>query len=290
MSSKDSVIPFVFDALNVRGAVVQLDASWQRMQGDHNYPTPVADVLGQAAAATALIAQSLKFDGSVTLQINGNGPLAMLVMQSTDDLHIRGMATATDVPDDATFATMVTNARCAVTVDAGAMERPYQGIVGICPDSLAASLENYFAQSVQVPSHLAIISEKTFCGGILLQQMPGEKTIAEDDWRRLGLLIATLRAQDLADGATPHLLQKFFVEDDLRVFQSRPVRFHCRCSQSRVEEVLRMLGETETRAALAESGRVDVTCEYCGRMRVFDPVDVSRVFAEQVQKGSASIH
>jgi len=290
MSKKDSVIPFVFDALNVRGALVQLDATWQRMQGDHHYAGPVADVLGQASAATALIAQSLKFDGSVTLQITGDGPLAMLVMQSTDDLDIRGMATTTDVPGDATFASMVTNARCAVTVDAGAMERPYQGIVEICPDSLAASLENYFAQSVQIPSHLALISESTFCGGILLQQMPGETPIAQDDWRRLGFLIATLRAIDLTDGATPQLLQKLFAEDDIRVFHSRPVRFQCRCTQSKVEEVLRLLGEAETRAALAESGRVDVTCEYCGRLRVFDPVDVSRVFADQVLRGSASIH
>jgi molecular chaperone Hsp33 len=194
------------------------------------------------------------------------------------------------VPGDATFASMVTDARCAVTVDAGAMERPYQGIVEICPDSLAASLENYFAQSVQVPSHLAMLSEPTFCGGVLLQQMPGEKPIAEDDWRRLGYLIATLRGQDLADGATPGLLQRLFAEDDIRVFHSRPVRFHCRCTQSKVEEVLRLLGEAETRAALAESGSVDVTCEYCGRMREFDPVDVSRVFADQVLQGSPSIH
>ena len=93
MSSKDTVIPFVFDSLNVRGALVQLDATWQRMRRDHNYLHPVADMLGHAAAATALIAQSLKFDGSVTLQITGDGPLAMLVMQSTDDLDLRGMAT-----------------------------------------------------------------------------------------------------------------------------------------------------------------------------------------------------
>lgn len=290
MSSKDTVIPFVFDSLNVRGALVQLDATWQRMQRDHNYASPVADVLGHAAAATALIAQSLKFDGSVTLQITGDGPLAMLVMQSTDGLDIRGMATTGEVPGNATFANIVANARCAVTVDAGAMERPYQGIVEICPDSLAASLENYFARSVQVPSHLALISETAFCGGILLQQMPGEKALAEDDWRRLGFLIATLRVQDLADGATPELLQKLFAEDDVRVFNSRSVRFQCRCSQSKVEEVLRLLGEAETRAALAEIGRVDVTCEYCGRTRVFDPVDVSRIFADQVLQGSPSIH
>lgn len=290
MSAKDAVIPFVFESLPVRGALVQLDSAWQRMQEGHDYAQPVAEILGHAAAATTLIAQSLKFNGSVTLQISSEGPLGMMVMQSTDDLDIRGMATSHDVVDTDQFSKLVTGAHCAVTVDAGAMERPYQGIVEINPDSLAASLENYFARSVQVPSHLKLQSADDYCGGILLQQMPGEAAATEDDWRRLGFLIATLQSQDLADGATQELLHKLFAEDDVRVFKSRCLRFHCRCTQSRVEEVLRFLGEDETRAALKEKGRVDVTCEYCGKLRSFDPVDVSRVFARAVVAGTDAIH
>jgi len=290
MSARDSVVPFVFDALPVRGAVVQLESTWSRIQRDHSYPMPVANVLGHSAAATALIAQSLKFDGSITLQINSGGPLNMLVMQCTDNLDIRGMATASEVTDEVDFARLVTNARCAVTIDAGAMDRPYQGIVEVSASSLAMSLENYFDRSVQVPSHLALCSDASLCGGILLQQMPGEKPVGEDDWRRLGLLSGTLRTEDLLGGATPKLLQKLFAEDDVRVFPGRRVQFRCRCSQARVEEVLRLLGEAETRAALLESGRVDVTCEYCGQVRRFDPIDVGRVFADQAVQGSVSIH
>lgn len=290
MSSKDTVIPFVFESLPVRGALVQLEAAWQRIQEGHDYASPVADALGHAAAATALIAQSLKFDGSVTLQISGDGPLDMLVMQSTDELDIRGMATAHDVGEDSRFADLVRGARCAVTVDAGAMEQPYQGIVEIDSVSLAASLEGYFERSVQVPSHLRLESSATHCGGIVLQQMPGETPAAEDDWRRLGYLIATLRPEDLADGATQVLLHKLFAEDDVRAFKARNVRFRCRCTQSRVEEVLRFLGEAETRSALEEAGRVDVTCEYCGKVRSFDAVDVGRVFAEHVVDTSDVIH
>ena len=290
MNPKDLVLPFVFDGLPVRGALVQLDGAWQRMLRGHQYPDPVSEVLGHAASATVLLAQSLKFDGSVTLQISSDGPLSMLVMQSTDNLDLRGMALAREVSEDACFADLTCGARCAVTIDAGAMERPYQGIVEVSPDSLAASLENYFAQSVQIPSHLVLLTSSSFCGGILLQQMPGEMEATEDDWRRLGFLIATLRSVDLAEGATPELLHKLFAEDDVRVFNSRPIRFHCRCSQSRVEEVLRLLGETETRAALTEKGSVEVTCEYCGRARSFDPVDVSRVFSSQVLAGSDLLH
>ena len=290
MSAKDAVIPFVFESLPVRGTLVQLESTWQRMQRDHDYPDPVTEVLGESAAATALIAQSLKFDGTITFQINGDGPLSMLVMQATDDLDLRGMASAADIAGDMAFADLVSGARCAVTVDSGAMERPYQGIVEISPDSLAASLENYFAQSVQVPSHLHLVGNKMMSGGILLQQMPEESPTLEDDWCRLGLLIKTLRAADLVNGANHELLHKIFAEDDVRAFKPRPARFRCRCSQQKVEEVLRLLGEEETRAACEEQGQVEVTCEYCGRLRVFDAVDVARVFAEQAVSGSDAVH
>ena len=290
MSAKDAVIPFVFESLPVRGALVQLDSAWQRMQEGHEYAKPIAEVLGHAAAATALIAQSLKFDGSVTLQISSQGPLGMLVMQSTDDLDIRGMATSHDIGESEDFATLAKGASCAVTVDAGAMERPYQGIVEISPDSLAASLENYFERSVQVPSHLQLVAGETCWGGILLQQMPGEKPATEDDWRRLGFLAKTLRVEDLTDGATQALLHKLFAEDDVRAFKSRSLRFKCRCSAHKVEEALRMLGETETSEVLEEQGEVSVKCEYCGRVRSFDAVDVSKLFATHIVGATKTIH
>lgn len=269
---------------------MQIEKAWQRMQSAHKYDDPVTDVLGHAAAATALIAQSLKFEGSVTLQITGDGPLSMLVMQSTHELDLRGMATADQKQASATYADLVRDARCAVTVDAGEMAQPYQGIVEMSPLSLAASLENYFARSVQVPSHLQLRSNREFCGGILLQQMPENIRTDKDDWRRLGLMIETLRADELGNGASPDLIHKLFAEDDVRVFEPRELQFRCRCSQAKVEDVLRFLGEQETRDACREKGVVEVTCEYCGQVRTFDSVDVSRVFAEQVIAGSDAIH
>ena len=228
MANTDIGVPFVFDSLPVRGALVQMDDAWQRISAGRHYAAPVAEILGHAAAATALIAHSLKFDGSVTLQISSRGPLGTVVMQSTDDLDIRGMATSHDVADSDEFGDLVRDAHCAVTVDAGAMERPYQGIVEISPESLAASLENYFLRSVQVPSHLGLAASSAHCGGILLQQMPGATSATEDDWRRLGFLSATLRPRDLADGATSDLLHRLFPEDDVRVFDPRGLRFRCR--------------------------------------------------------------
>ena len=286
----DAVVPFVFESLPVRGALIQLQKSWQRMQLGHTYQMSVLETLGHAAAATGLIAQSLKFDGTITMQLSGDGPLAVLVMQCTSELELRGMASAPDLTNNASFAELVAQARCAITVDAGAMERPYQGIVEVTGASLANSLENYYAKSAQIPSHIQLVSESSSCGGILLQQMPDKDSPLEDDWRRLGMLAATLRPADIAAGVGIDLLGKLFAEDDVRIFRPKAARFKCRCSKKRAEEVLRMLGEEEISTACAEKDRVDVTCEYCGRTRSFDAVDVSRLFSDHVVEGTDQVH
>ena len=286
----DAVVPFVFESLPVRGALIQLQKSWQRMQLGHSYQMPVLEALGHSAAATGLIAQSLKFDGTITMQLSGDGPLAMLVMQCTSELELRGMASAPDLETHLSFEELVSHARCAITVDAGAMDRPYQGIVEVSGDSLANSLENYYARSAQIPSHIQLVSEPSSCGGILLQQVPEKASPLADDWRRLGMLAGTLRPDDIAEGVGIDLLAHLFAEDDVRVFRPQAATFRCRCSRKRAEDVLRMLGPDETSAACTERGRVDVTCEYCGRTRSFDAVDVSRLFAEHVAAGSDLIH
>ena len=285
--SADHVIPFVFESLPVRGALIHLSRAWRRMLRDHEYADGVRETLGHAAAATGLIAQSLKFDGAVTLQVLGSGDLRMLVMQCTSDLELRGMATA--VPDSRakSFDALVEDAHCAITVDRRD-KRPYQGIVEIDPASLAASLERYFWRSVQVPSHVALVSDASLSGGVLLQQMPGQ-LMNDDDWMRLGLMAATLTTDDFTANEGLELIGKLFSEDDVRVFRGQETVFRCRCSQRRAEEVLRMLGERETRDALAEQDAIEVTCEYCGRQRSFDSVDVSKLFAENVVAGPDSV-
>ena len=286
----DAVVPFVFESLPVRGALIQLQKSWQRMQLGHTYQMSVLETRGHAAAATGLIAQSLKFDGTITMQLTGDGPLAVLVMQCTSELELRGMASAPDLTNNASFAELVAQARCAITVDAGAMQRPYQGIVEVTGASLADSLENYYAKSAQIPSHIQLVCEPSSCGGILLQQMPDKDRPLEDDWCRLGMLAATLRPADIAAGVGIDLLGKLFAEDDVRIFRPKPARFKCRCSKKRAEEVLRMLGEEEISAACAQKDRVDVTCEYCGRTRSFDAVDISRLFSNHVVEGTDQVH
>jgi molecular chaperone Hsp33 len=282
----DSVIPFGFESLPVRGALIHLSRTWRRMLRDHDYDALVEETLGHAAAATGLIAQSLKFDGAITLQIQGAGRLQMLVMQSTNDFDMRGMAHVNETIRAGDFAALTTKSRCAVTVDSG--DRPYQGIVEMDETSLAASLEHYFARSVQVPSHLALVANGELAGGILLQQVPGQP-IAEDDWNRLNVLAKTLTQRDFDGDAGIELLRKLFAEDDVRVYQPRAVNFNCRCSDAKAEDILKMLGEEESRQVLAEQGAIEIICEYCGNRRHFDAIDVERLFINNVVPGPESV-
>jgi molecular chaperone Hsp33 len=284
--SADSITPFGFELLPVRGSLVNLSRSWRRMLRDHDYDGLVTETLGHAAAATALIAQSLKFDGAITLQIQRGKALQMLVVQCTSELGLRGMAVVDpQVPADS-FAELTRNAHCAVTVDSG--DRPYQGIVEVSESSLAASLEHYFSRSAQVPSHIMLVANDEMAGGLLLQQLPGEH-IDEDDWNRLHILAGTLSCKDFADGGGLPLIGRLFAEDDVRVYAPRPVRFRCRCTARKTEDVLKMLGEAEAREVLREQGRIEVVCEYCGRQRHFDAVDVERLFASNVVIGPDSV-
>ena len=287
---QDALLPFVFESLPVRGALIQLRRSWRDMCAAHSYPEPVAAVLGQAGAAAGLIAHSLKFEGSMTLQVNGTGPMSMLVMQCTDKLDLRGMARHEAIVP-ANFQELVGDARCAITLNAAKQERPYQGIVAVNGDSLTACLEDYFVRSVQVPSHLQLIADGDVAGGILLQRMPGTGgTIDPDDWNRLGFLAATLGTADILSGVGMDLLRKLFSEDDLRVFTARQLQFQCRCSRERVEDMLKMLGEEEVIAVLEERGDVEVTCEYCGTRRQLDAVDVRSLFAGHSAPGTQTLH
>ena len=283
----DTVIPFGFESLPVRGALIHLSRSWRRMQRDHDYDALVTETLGHAAAATGLIAQSLKFDGAITLQILGGSALQMLVMQVTSDFDMRGMAAVTESALPRDFADLTRGAQCAVTVDSGG--KPYQGIVEIDDESLAASLEHYFARSMQVPSHIALVANTDVAAGVLLQQVPGGP-IDPDDWNRLRFLVQTLTTDDFTGEAGLQLIGKLFAEDDVRVYEPLSVDFRCRCTAAKTEDVLRMLGESEARDTLAEQGRIEVICEYCGRRRHFDTVDVERLFNDNVVPAPDSLH
>lgn len=283
----DRVRRFLLEEFPVRGQLVQLDSAWAALREHATYPEPVRDLLGQAVAAAVLLASTLKFEGGLTLQMQGNGAVRLLVAQCTHDFRIRAVAHYDAARVAAHFAALAGAGRITVTVESTGRGAPYQGIVPLEGGSLAECIDGYFATSEQLPTHVRLAADATRAGGLLVQRLPGADAQAEADpesaataavWERVCRHAATLDANDLLYAPAESLVRRSATVDDVRLFGGAPVKFECRCSRERVLSVLRALGEDEVRDVLGEQGIVTVTCEFCHRPYVFDPIDVTQAF------------
>ena len=274
----DCLRRFVFENTDVRGELVWLDASWQAVLERQSYPDVVRDLLGQAMAAAVLLSATIKFDGYLQLQLQGDGPVSLLLIEATASRTVRGLARWSGEVDGLDFRGLTGEARLMLTIDPGRGGERYQGVVPVVGDSLAATLEDYFAQSEQLATRLWLAAGAGRAGGMLLQQLPGE-THDEDDWNRDVMLGETLTDEELLGLSARDLLHRLYHEEDLRLFESEPVSFRCSCSSARIESMLRGLGYDEVRDIIEEQGRVSVNCEFCQQAYVYDTVDVERLFA-----------
>lgn len=299
----DTRIRFVFEHSHIRGEWVHLDATWQALLARRDYPPALRELLGQMMAAGALLTSTIKFDGSLTLQIEGSGPVALLVVQAQADRTLRGTAqfdaealAGLDAPD---LPQLVGNARLALTIDpdgpSGRRDR-YQGIVALdgSVTDFAQALELYFRQSEQLDTRLWLAADPRSAAGLLLQRLPGAEWDSDLDlWDRSTQLAATLATGELLGLGHRALLHRLFHEEDLRLFDPEPVSFRCRCSRERIEAVLRGFGYDEVQAILAEEGgRISTRCEFCFQAYFFDAVDCEALFAaaETPPPGSRSRH
>jgi molecular chaperone Hsp33 len=285
----DSLQRFLIERAGVRGAVVQLRDSWQHALARVEHPASVRSVLGHAIVASALLASTLKFKGTLTLQVQGHGPLELLVVQCTQALALRGIAKAKPAAATlADFRELAGGGHLAVTIEASETER-YQGIVPLERSSLAACLEEYFHRSEQLATRLWLASDTERAAGLLLQRLPEADEAQEDDWARVQALASTLEAPELLGTPSETLLERLFPRESVRVFRPASPHFHCPCSRARIEPVLRMLGDTELRTLLAEQGSVSVACEFCGKRYVFDPVDIESLLATDALPPSTDV-
>jgi molecular chaperone Hsp33 len=284
-ASGDLLHRFLFERLPVRGHLVRLDASWRAAIEHHDYPAPVTTALGEAMAAAALMAGALKFEGRLSLQFEGPGPVRLVLAQCTHRHAIRGVARHDALPEG--LATdLFGNGQLAVTIEQSEGSERYQGVVPLESEQLATNLEAYFERSEQLPSRLLLAATPDRAAGLLLQRVAlgdaGTRTgraEAEDAWRRIGLLASTVSPKELFDLPSRELLQRLFPEDDIRLFEGTPVFFQCTCSRERVAGILQALGGDEVEALLAERGDVEVRCEFCNRAWRFDSVDVAGLFS-----------
>jgi molecular chaperone Hsp33 len=295
---RDEVRRFIIENRPVRGHWVHLEGAWQELRAHRDYPVPVRELLGQAVAASVLLAATLKFQGQLTLQLQGNGAVSLLVAQCTHDYKLRAVArfdesAVSALPAGAFRQLVGTEGRIAVTVEANERGARYQGIVPLAGESLADSLEAYFVSSEQLPTRVLLAADGERGGGVLVQQLPQEKATEESQmrevWDQAQRGIERLSSEDLLECPVEELLGRGFAEQDMRLFRGAKVAFECRCSHGRVTSLLRALGVDEVRSILVEQGAVTVTCEFCHRAYRFDDEAVAALFSHETAAGSSPL-
>ncbi|MFQ5642158.1 MAG: Hsp33 family molecular chaperone HslO [Thiogranum sp.] len=274
----DCLHRFVFEHSDVRGELVHLDASWQAVLERRDYPPVVRELLGQAVVAATLLSATIKIDGSLQLQLQGDGPLRLLLVEVTAQRTLRGLAHWDGEVPAGVLPAQVGNARLTLTIDPGSGGERYQGLVEIEEESLTAALENYFQRSEQLATRLWLAADGERACGMLLQRLPG-KDVDDRDWEHDVCLGETISAHELLQLSTRELLHRLYHEQDVRLFEAEPVSFRCSCSRERIETMLRGLGYSEVQDILEEQGSVSVNCEFCAHVYGFDRVDVERLFA-----------
>nr|WP_198683398.1 Hsp33 family molecular chaperone HslO [Peristeroidobacter agariperforans] len=294
MHDRDCLHRFLFEHYPIRGHIVHLDASWRALLEHREYPPVIRDTLGEAVAASVLLAATLKFDGMLSLQLKGQGPMHLMLAQCSDALGVRAVARYKDADFRPDLASLSGEGSLTVTVENEDLSQRYQGIVPLNGERLSDCLRNYFETSEQLPTRLWLHADEHGASGLLLQRLSDDsvksRTVGsrahemnraeiEDAWNRVQLLGDTLKPEELQTLSDRNILRRLFAEDDVRLFESAPVFFKCRCSRERVVGMLKALGAQEVRSVLAEQGHVEVRCDFCNRAYRFDSVDVEQLFA-----------
>lgn len=306
---KDSLKKYLSTDRSTRIQTLQLDQSWRTGLAHQHLPDPVITLLGELAAASALLAGNIKFDGSVVLQLQGNGPVQLIMVECTGQLNLRATAhlrESATIPADGTLQALLNpdgRGRFTVLLDPDSRQeggQPYQGIVPLTGDSVAAVLEHYMRHSEQLDTRLWLAADAQRCAGMLLQRMPddespaswagtGDDTSEEPAWQRLLTLADTLQPEELLGKDSETLIHQLFWENDLLAFPAQAIRWHCPCTRQRVADMLRSLGREEIDAILAEQDHVHVDCNFCGKPYDFDAVDCAALFIDtDVQPGDPS--
>jgi molecular chaperone Hsp33 len=294
MSDSDTLQRFLFEGLPIRGLLVRLGASWRAAVEHAELSTGEERILGRCMAAAALLAADMKRPGRLVLQIQGEGDLRLLVVQVDEGLHLRGMLRSVGrVADEATLAEMTGHGNLTVTLDPEGSDQRYQGVVPLMHDELTRCLETYLRDSQQIPSRLWIaIGDEVEAGetvtALLLERIPG-KTEDPDAWARIGHLASTVTDAELSGLSYEELLHRLFNEEDLRVFDPRPVSFRCNCSRDRTASLLQSMGREELEAMLAVEEQVEVRCDFCGRRYEFDAVDIEGLLSEETVPGPRTV-
>jgi len=303
----DQLKKYLFPDHGTRVQAVRLTDAWREGLAHQSCPDCVAPLLGELVAASVLLASNLKFDGSLVLQLQGDGPVALIVVECRADLSIRATATLREghaLPEQGTLQSLLNTkgqGRFIVILDPdedkkNAGMQPYQGVVPLDGDSVAQVLELYMKHSEQLDTRLWLAADGQRAAGLLVQRLPGQDTAAGeagDGWERACHLAGTTRHDELLELETDELVHRLFWQEELIAYEPAAIRWHCPCTRERVAGMLRMLGRDELDGILQERGRVDVSCNFCGKPYVFDAIDCAGLFigaAGQAGTDTPSVH
>lgn len=285
MSVQDQMHRYLFENHAVRGELVNVSNTWREIISGHDYPQPVQQLLGELLVATSLLTATLKFDGDITVQLQGDGPLSLAVINGNNHQEMRGVARMQgEIAPGSTLKEMAGNGYLVITIAPSQGER-YQGVVGLEGETLAECLEDYFMRSEQLPTRLFIRSGEhegqLGAGGILLQVLPAQET-QSDDFNHLSTLTETIKTEELIGLPANEVLWRLYNQEEVTVYEPQAVSYKCSCSRERCGEVLRSLPQSEVDEIIEEDGNIDMHCDYCGSHYVFDAVDIAAIRNQSV--------
>ena len=292
MSQQDQMHRYLFENHAVRGELVSVSQTWRDIVEGHDYPQPVKQVLGELLVATSLLTATLKFDGDITVQLQGDGPLNMAVINGNNLQEMRGVArTQGEIADGSSLKEMVGNGYLVITISPKEGER-YQGVVGLEGETLAECLEDYFMRSEQLPTRLFIRTGEhegqAGAGGILLQVLPAQDA-SLDEFSHLATLTETIKTEELLTLPANDVLWRLYHQEEVTLFEPQNVCFKCTCSRERCGDVLNTLPPEEVDQILQEDGNIDMHCDYCGSHYIFDSVDIAAIRADSAA-GDSQVH
>lgn len=278
----DSLQRFLLEDTPVRGEIAHLDATWRAVLERRKYPEALQTLLGEMMAAAALLSATLKFEGSLIMQMQGSGPIQLLVVEATSEHTLRATAKWEGDLKAGSVTQLLGSGRFVISIVPESNKQTYQGVVAIEGDTISQVLENYMVRSEQIETRLWLVSDSRQAAGMLLQKLPSAPSQDEDAWNRAVTLGETLKREELLKLSSREIVHRLYHEEDVRLFETRPVAFRCSCSRTRVTSMLRLLGHEEVRSIIAERSSVEVDCEFCGRHYSFDAVDAEQVFTAEV--------
>ncbi|PWS53240.1 Hsp33 family molecular chaperone HslO [Pseudoalteromonas sp. meg-B1] len=278
---QDLLHRYLFDNLDVRGELVQIDNAYNEMIAKHNYPEPVKALLGELLVATCLLTATLKFEGEIAVQLQGDGPVKYAVINGDDQQNMRGIARLQHEVTGSTVKELIGQGYMVITITPTQGER-YQGIVPLEHDTLSECIESYFEQSEQLKTRLWFATDteegSAKACGLFLQVLPVDKQKSIEDFAHLEAISNTIKDEELLELDANTILTRLYHEDNPRVFDPQPIQFKCGCNREKTMTALVNVGQQTLLDDVEKNGEIKISCHYCLKDYVFNEQDIKSIF------------